>query len=173
MPPERISQQGYSLMPLNEPGWFIGGRNSYQLALLKRGEEPDGTVVIQATLMPLPAFNTAEELAQLVREHQAHHTDLQYRQRFTIVTHEVTAYTHQGIGCVKSHLVTEDHAAVKRSATPGDMLLEALTLTCPHPSNRQAGVNVMYSQRSYPAQRDPAFLEKAARVLDSIELTEP
>ena len=40
VPPERISQKGYSLMPLNEPGWLIGARNEHQLALLKRGEDP-------------------------------------------------------------------------------------------------------------------------------------
>lgn len=169
IPPERISQQGYSLVPLNETGWLIGARNSYQLALLKRGEDPEGTLAIQATLVELPAFKTDEELARLVKERQAQDTD---PQRFTTMTHEVTAYSQKGTTCVKSHLVTEDHAAVKRSATPGDMVLEALTLTCPHPNDQHVGVNVTYSQRYYPEQRDPAFLEKATRVLESIEFTE-
>jgi len=156
-------------MPLNEPGWLIGARNSYQLALLKRGEEPEGTLAIQATLVKLPAFTTDEELARLVKERQAQDTD---PQRFTVMTHDVTAYSQQGTACVKSHMVTEDHMAVKRSGTPGDMVLEALTLTCPHPTDQRVGVNVTYSQRSYPAQRDPAFLEKATSVLQSIEFAE-
>ncbi len=169
VPPQRISQKGYSLMPLNEPGWMIGVRNSYQLALLKRGEDPEGTLAIQATLVNLPAFSTDEELARLVKDRQAQDTD---PQRFTVMKHEVTAYSQQGTACVKSHLVTEDHMAVKRSGTPGDMVLEALTLTCPHPKDRHVGVNITYSQRYYPEQKDPAFLGKATRVLSSIEFSE-
>ena len=168
IPPERISQKGYSLVPLNEKGWLIGGRNSYQLALGKRGENPDETFAIQAILFRWPVFKTNEELVRLINEGQAKDTD---PQRFKIIKHEVTAYPKKGTDCVKSHMVSED-AAVKRSGKSGHMIIEALTLTCAHPKDKNLGVNVTYSQRYYPEQRESAFLEKATRVLNSVEFTE-
>ena len=48
IPPKRILQNGYSLVPLNEKGWHIAGGNAYQLALAKFGENPDETFTVQA-----------------------------------------------------------------------------------------------------------------------------
>ena len=169
VPPERISQKGYSLVPLNEKGWLIAGRNPYQLAIGKYGESTDETVAIQATLIKLPAFTTGEEFVRLVKEGQAKDTD---PQRFTMIKHEVTAYTDKGPNCVKSHMVAEDHAAVKRSGKTGYMVLEALTLTCAHPTDNNIGVNVTYSHRYYPDQKDSGFLEKASNVLNSVEFSD-
>jgi len=53
------------------------------------------------------------------------------------------------------------------------MNLEMLTLLCAHPKDKKIGLNVFYSQRSYPGQEDPSFLEKASTVLNSVELTDP
>jgi len=52
------------------------------------------------------------------------------------------------------------------------MRLEILTLVCAHPKNTQICVTVACSQRSYPGQEDPEFLEKATAVLNSVELTD-
>ena len=169
IPPERISQKGYSLVPLNEKGWLIAGRNAYQLALVKRGENPDETFAIQAIPFRLSAFKTNEDFVRLIKEGQAKDTD---SQRFKIVKHEVTSHPANGTSCVKSHMVTEDRAAVKRSGKSGDMVLEALTLTCAHPKDKSVGISIIYSQRYYPEQRDSAFVEKATRVLSSVEFTD-
>jgi hypothetical protein len=53
------------------------------------------------------------------------------------------------------------------------MNLEMLTLVCAHPRDKRVGVTVFYTQRSYPGQEDPAFLEKATTILNSVELTDP
>jgi hypothetical protein len=169
IPPERISQKGYSLMPLNEKGWLIAGRNAYQLALVKRGENPDETFAIQAIPFRLSAFKTNEEFVRLIKGGQAKDTD---SQRFKIVKHEVTSYPKNGTNCAKSYMVTEDRAAVKRSGKSGDMVLEALTLSCAHPKDKNVGISIIYSQRYYPEQRDSAFVEKATSVLNSIEFTD-
>ena len=50
IPPERISQKGFSLVPLNETGWVITGRSASQLALGKLGKTPEENVVIRADL---------------------------------------------------------------------------------------------------------------------------
>jgi len=169
IPPQRITQKGYSLVPLNEKGWLIAGRNAYQLALAKRGENPDETFAIQAIPFRLSAFKTSEEFVRLIKEGQAKDSDLQ---RFKIVKHEVTSYPTNGAECVKSYMVTEDRAAVKRSDKSGDMVLEVLTLTCAHPKDKNVGISITYSQRYYLEQRDSAFIEKATSVLNSIEFTD-
>jgi len=157
-------------MPLNEKGWFIVGRDAYEIALAKRGENQDETFAIQAKPFMLPTFNTHEEFAHLIKESQADDIN---PQRFNIIKQEVTDYQMKGTDCVKSHLITEDNAAVKISSRPDNMLLEALTLTCALPIEKSIGISFIYSQRYYPGQGDPSFVEKAASVLNSIEFTDP
>jgi hypothetical protein len=169
LPPERISQKGYSLVPLNEKGWLIVGRNAYQMALAKHGENPDETFAIQAILFRLSAFKTNEEFVRLIKEGQVKDTN---PQRFKILEHEVASYPTKGTDCAKSHMMAEDHAAVKRSGKSGDMVLEMLTLTCAHPKNRNVGISVIYSQRYYSDQRDSAFVEKGTSVLNSVEFSD-
>ena len=169
IPPERISQKGYSLVPLNEKGWLIAARNAHQLVLSKRGKKPDETFAIQAIPFRLPTFKTHEEFVRLFKEDQAKDTDTQ---RFKKVKHEVTDYPMNGTDCVKSHMVTEDHAAVKRSGKSGHMVLETLMLICAHPKNKNVGINIIYSHRYYPEQRDSGFVEKATSVLNSVEFTD-
>lgn len=169
-PPERILQNGYSLVPPNEKGWLIVERNAYQLALAKRGNNPDETIAIQALPFRLPRFKTEEEFIHFIQEGQAKDTG---PQRFTILKHDVTPYPMQGTECAKSFMVTEDHAAVKRSSQPGNMLLEALILTCAHPSDQNVGISILFSHRHYPDQGDTAFVENAQLVLRSVEFSEP
>ena len=169
LPPDRIVQKGYSLMPLNEKGWLIAGRNQYQVALAKLGTNQDETFAIQGMPFKLPEFQSKEEFISLIKEGQAKDTD---PQRFRIKTHEVVSYPKKGSNCVKSYLVTEDNAAVKRSRTSGSMILEVLTLTCAHPKNTSVGVNVTYSHRYYPKQVSTEFIEKATNVIDSFEFSD-
>lgn len=170
IPPERIYQNGYSFVPLNEKGWKIVGRNQYQLALAKGGDNPDETFAIQAIAFRLSEFKSNEEFVRIIKEGQSKDTD---PKRFKIVKHEVTSYPMNGTDCAKSHLITEDHAAVKRSEKSGDMILEVLTLTCALPSDKRIGISIVYSQRHYPEQGDAAFADKATSILNSVEFSEP
>ena len=170
LPPERISQNGYSLMPLNEKGWMIRGRDTYEFVLVKQGENPDETFAIQANLSKLSVFNTTTDFVRLIKEGQAKDTN---PQRFKLLKHEVAPFPMKGIDCVKSSMITEDNAAAKKSGDTGDMILEALTLSCAHPSEKSVGIHVTYSHRHYPGQEDAAFIEKGESILKSVELFEP
>ena len=169
IPPERISQKGFSLVPSNEKGWVITGRSASQLALGKFGQTPEETFLIRATVFKLPPFKTNEELVLLIKELQAKNIN---PERLKITKHEVVTYPKNETDCVKSHSVIEDHGATKKVGKTGVMVQEALTLTCAHPEDKGIGVNVSYSQRYYPEQRDPVFLEKSTSVLDSVEFTD-
>jgi len=170
LPPERIVQNGYSLVPPDEKGWFVAGRDQYRSALVKTGEGQDETYAIQSTLVRLPTFTTTEDLVRFVKEGQAKDTN---PERFKVLLHDTVLQQQKGVDCVKSHFLVEDVAAVKRTARTGGMLLEAMSLTCPHPKNKTVGVNVTYSHRCYPEQKDPAFDGKAKHILDSVEFAIP
>jgi len=170
LPPKRLLQEGFSFVPLNEEGWVINQRKSNLVILGKYGKNPDQTFAISAGLIRLPPFKTTEEFVRLVKEGQSQDTD---PKRFKTIRHEVTSYPKDRAECARSYWVAVDHAAAKRSGQPGDMNFEILTLLCAHPKEKKIGVNVFYSQRSYPGQEDPAFLEKATTVLNSVELTDP
>lgn len=169
LPPERIAQKGYSLVPMNEQGWLVAGRNQYQLALVKAGVNPDESIAIQAMPVRLPEFRSPDELISLMKEGQVKDANTQ---RFTIKKHEVVAYPKKGSNCAKSYLVTEDNAAIKRSARTGGMILEAMTLVCAHPKDKNFGLTVTYSHRYYPGQGDATFVERATRVFDSVEFSD-
>jgi len=170
LPPERIIQNGYSLMPPNEKGWFVAGRDQYRLALVKGGDGPDETYAIQTTLVKLPIFTSTDDLTRFVKEGQTKDTD---PQRFKVMLHDTALHQQKGVDCVKSHFMVEDVAAVKRTTRTGGMILEALSLTCPHPINKTIGVHVTYSHRYYPEQKDAAFEQKAMDIFGSIEFVNP
>jgi len=169
IPPERISQKGFSLVPLNEKRWFIFGRSSDQLVLGKLGGIPEENFAIRAILFQLPAFKTNEEFVRLIKEVQAKGIN---PERLKIIKHEVVTFAKKGIDCAKSHMVAEDRGAAKQVGKTGVMVLEALTLACAHPKQKDIGVSVSYSQRYYPEQGDPGFLEKATSVLNSVEFAD-
>jgi hypothetical protein len=169
IPPERISQMGYSLVPLNEKGWLIAVRSFNILALVKLGGIPEENFVIRASLYQLPAFKTNEEFVHLVKEAQAKGGN---PERLKTMKHEVVTFAMKGIDCAKSYMVIEDHGAAKRVGKTGVMVQETLTLDCAHPKRRNIGVSVLYSQRNYPGQGDPRFLEKGTSLFNSVEFVD-
>lgn len=169
IPPKRIVQKGYSLLPLNEVGWIIAGRDEYQLTIITFGYNTDETYAVQATPFRLSAFKNSEEFVRLVKEGQLKDSD---PARFRIKKHDVAVFPGKGTDCVKSHMVTEDLSAIKSSGRSGGMILEALALTCAHPKDKKVGISVIFSERYFPGERDPAIVEKATSVLNSVEFTD-
>lgn len=169
LPPTRIAQKGYSLVPLNEKGWLVKGRNPVQLALGKRAENPDESFVIQTTLVKIGPYKTKEDFVRLVKDSQAQDMD---PQRHKILKHDVTAYTEKATECAKSHSISEDNAAVRASGNKGVMILEVLSLSCAHPKDKSVAVFVGFSQRYYAGHRDSAFMDKASTVLSSLEFSD-
>lgn len=169
LPPQRIVQQGYSVVPLNEKGWVRAGYNPQQLTLGKYGANPDETFAVQASLARLPPFTSDDNLARVVKERQVADNN---PKRFKFLKHEVRPDGARSARCARSHAIIEDHAAVKRTPTPGHMILEVMNLTCAHLKDRSVGVSVTYSHRYYPGQADPQFAARAAQVLGSVDFTD-
>ena len=157
IPPERISQKGFSLVPLNETGWVITGRSASQLALGKLGKTPEENVVIRAILFKLPPFKTNEEFVRLIKEAEAKNIN---PERLKLIKHEVVSDPNKGTDCTKSHMAAEDHAAAKKVEKTGIMVQEAFALTCAHPKDKGVGVNVGYSHRITRTNGTQGFLRR-------------
>ena len=170
LPPETISQLGYSITPLNEKGWYVRVRDPQHLTIGKYGEYSDQTFAIDGLLVTLPELRTIEELTTFVKGQQTTFPD---PRRFTLLKYEIDVYSKKGPNCIKSHSVMTDHAANNRSGTRGDMDLESYTLVCIHPKDKGVAVHLMYTQRHWPGQGDPQFLEKATTIFDSVALVDP
>lgn len=169
VPPQRVVQQGYSFLPPAEPGWIEALRNPSRLMLGKFGANPDETFAIQALVTPAPAKSAGPELGRFVREEQEKDID---PQRHRLIKHDVTTMPRNGVDCVQSHIVSEDNAARKRSARPGIMVIEAISLACRHPKKSGMLVNITYSHRFYPEDRDPQLAEQASRLFRTLELVD-
>lgn len=170
VPPGRLFQKGFSLMPPNEKGWQINQRSPYQLMLDKPGGGPDETLMIQALVIRLPPFKSNEEFVQQVKEVQVNDINLT---RVSLMKYDLRPYAKKGRNCVRSHIAAEDRGAFERSDNSGKKLMaEVVSLICAHPRNSQIGINVTYAHRYYAGRKeDPVFLEKADRLIDSVKFT--
>ena len=167
LPPQISYHRGFSLVPLNEPGWFIFERHYNTLVLSKSGNIPDETYAIQAGVRGLLSVASLNEFINVVKEEESRRdTD---PSRFTIMKHDVVPYPKKGEYCARSYLMTEDRAAVKRTGGIGLLILEIVNLTCRHPANPNVAINVAYSHRHYPDHGDPSLSEKADRLFESVE----
>ena len=164
LPPQRIAQNGYSLVPLDEAEWLIGYRDSEALVIGKQGSDPDENMIIRAFAKVLPPLQSDAEFigfakSVLIMEGAARHKVLSQETKFVKV---------RGQSCAKTDTVMEDHGAVKRSSRTDHMILEVFALLCKHP-NQTTGILVAYSHRYYKGHKDKNSAIKAKILFDSIE----
>ena len=169
MPPARSIHLGFSLVPLNEPGWLVLADRPEQFALRKTGADPDEGYAVQGSTTSLPLFASPEAfLAEVVKRGTVDSP----AGRFKLVAHSAQLVPAMGDMCARTHTVTEDRAPVRQSSRTGPMILEIYAITCAHPGNRAIGVMVGYSERYYPGQRDPRLEKSAEALLASVVLTD-
>lgn len=168
-PAKRLSQKGFSFMPPNEPNWIIAGRNDSQLLLAKQRTLTDDSVSIVAVYVELPPAGSA---ADLVRHVRASDREVTEAQRYRVREHEVAEHGAGGVACVRSYMLVEDHAGERTARTIGALLVESVTLICPHPADRTLGVSLSWSHRFHPEDRDRQLLQKGMAMFDSIEFSD-
>ncbi len=171
VPPQRITLDGYSLLPPNEPGWMSAPVSPGKLALGKRGDAPDQTTTIQANSISIEPYKTTEEFINSInRFHMAKLPP----DRMKVLKYEAELDRSRPEKCVITDIAVEDTQAVKRSApVKGSMIMAIHTLTCVLPGKSSAGFSVAYSQRYYPENIDPDFMKKAESVTSSVTILSP
>jgi hypothetical protein len=169
LPPERSYHNGFSLIPLNEEGWYIGESYKDNLNLRKYGTSPDETYVIYTEIFEVPSFNSQSEFVDFVKQHNKNFGG---GIRFNTIKEEAEPYSRNGVQCVRSNLMFEDTAAKMQGGGVHTMVLEMDVMTCVHPTDSSCALEVIYSHRNFPDQRDPTMSEKAKIVFDSVEFSD-
>jgi hypothetical protein len=171
VPSQRIVLDGYSLVPPNEAGWIRAPSPPERLVIGKRGDAPDQTMAIDASVISIYPYKTTEEFAKQVNN--IHMAKLP-ADRMRIIKYEATLDGSRPEECVITNIVAEDMQAVKRSTSvKGVMTMAIYSLTCALPTQHGSGIAVAYSQRYYPENADPDFLRKAQSVISSVILAKP
>src|SRR2546425_12462894 len=74
-PSTRVDVSGVSVLPPQEPGWQILQRSTFQLALGKRGPQPDATYVASVILYKLPDVDSEAQFLKLISERRLSEPD--------------------------------------------------------------------------------------------------
>ena len=166
LPPQRITQYGYSLVPLDEVGWVIGYRDSERIVLGKRGSDPDENIIIRAFSEVLPPLQSEEEFIGFSKSVLF----MEGASRHKVISQQTELVRYKSQPCVRTDTVMEDHGAVKRTSRTELMILEAYSLLCKHP-NGSTGILVAYSHRYYQGHKEVESRKKAQKIFDSIEFS--
>lgn len=169
VPPQRMVLKGYSVMPLDEPGW-VSIKGNDELMLSRYGASIDETQVVMASVVQVPPVRTPQELEQFFKRTML---DDVYSGRYEPVSQDIKSLTYQGASCVRSHLVSIDRYPVTFAEGDKTMMLESYQQLCLHPDAPQVGVVLEYSQHYYPGNNDPAFGDKAGKVFDGLRFRKP
>lgn len=150
-------------------GWYVEHQDFYSVAIVKPARSQDETIALSAELFHAPAPEPGKDLVQQIRE--AEEKDAP-PPRYALKVHELTAVTLGKAQCVRSHSIAEDHSpTVQGGKTGSTMLLELLSLSCIHPDDPRVAFTIGYSDRYYPGNGDPEFMQKGMGILGSAEIT--
>lgn len=163
--PPRIMMQGFSLAAPNEKDWIVAKKSPDLAVIGKPGRYSGETFTMQATIVKLPAFGSADELVRHVESTQRKELD---PKRFRVFKVAVSQQDIHGQACALSLVEAAERTATDGTGSPVNMMMETLTLICPHPKNPLHGINMAYSHRHFPEDVDPQFSEDGALLMQSL-----
>ena len=168
---QRFELRGFSIAapaPVEgEKPWTVAKKTPDLLVLGKPGEFESEVFIVQAAVISLPPLASADALLQHVKAAQQREMD---PKRFRILKHELSSQSMDGESCALSHVEAVDRAISGTTGPTANTMLETLTLTCPHPKDRNTGINVTYSHQYFPEDKDPRFLERGSGILGGLRL---
>lgn len=164
IPSQRSIHTGFSLLPLNEEGWFVIAQEPRSLKLGKRSKDPDESIFLNAYTVVLPEFNSREEFTGFAKTLNRDFDPI----RFEEITQETKTVVVKGQSCEIIKLMEKDNGRERVTNRTDPMIIEAYSLVCPHPQ-RKLGVVVSYAHRCYPGQADPEMVRKAEEIFKTVE----
>jgi hypothetical protein len=166
--PELIQLDNFSITIPGKSRWYTTMHNAESVHLVKRGNAPDETYVIQAWSLKLPDFQSDEAFSSFMEKSIFKDSN---NERFNQINKNVTAVeTEHGV-CIRFKSILEDNSAVKKSENSEPMLLEVEGITCRNPSNRFIASLLVFSNRYYEGNRDTNLAKKADEFFSSLEFT--
>jgi hypothetical protein len=165
-PPQRLQQRGWSFLPPAEDRWFMVQKAPEALVIARVGRLANDTQAIEATLLPMQAFASSLERNRFVKSLRE---QVVPAPRYRIRAHELSDQAVAQATCTVSYLLVEDRQPDTGTSTVGAVLIESMSLICPHPNDRSVGTMLTYTHRSYPEDQDRAFKARAGAVLNSFQ----
>jgi hypothetical protein len=126
------------------------------------GKLQGDTHAIEASLIPWQTSATSLERNRFVKSLREKAIPAP---RFRIRAHELSEQAVDTTACTVSYLLVEDRQPETGTSTVGSLLVESMSLICPHPQNGSVGTMVTYTHRSYPEDQDRTFKSRVSPVL--------
>jgi hypothetical protein len=165
--PPRIMMQGFSIAAPKEkePTWIVAKQGSDLTVIGKPGRYSGETFTMQATVTKLPAFASADELLRYVESAQRKELDTK---RYRLFKFEVKPQKIHEQTCALSRVEVAERTTADGAGSPVNVMMESLTLVCPHPKEPTRGFNMVYSHRHFPEDVDPQFVDDAALLMGTL-----
>ena len=165
--PTRIMMQGFSIsLPKEkEPTWFLAKKSPMVTIIGKPGRFSGDSFTMQATVIKLPAVDSPAELVRHVESTQRKELD---PKRYRIFKVDVTPQKVHEQTCAFSRVEAAEKMT-DGTGSPVNVMLETLTLICPHPNDPLLGINMACSHRHFPEDIAPSFAEDAATLMQTLD----
>ena len=163
--PPRIMMEGFSIAPPKEKEWIIVKQSPEVTVIGKPGRFSGETYAMQATIIKLPPAESVDELVRHVESTQRKELD---PKRYRVFKFDVSRQKVHGQACALSRVEAAERTTAGGTGSPVNMMLETLTLICPHPKDPLRGINMAYSHRHFPEDVDPQFSQDAATLMQSL-----
>jgi hypothetical protein len=164
--PPRIVMEGFSIAPPKGKEWIIVKQSPEVTVIGKPGRFSGETFAMQATIIELPPAASADALVRHVESTQRKELD---PKRYRVFKLEVNQQKIHGQACALSRVEAAERTTTEGTGSPVNMMLETLTLICPHPKDPLRGINMAYSHRYFPEDVDPGFSQDAATLIQSLD----
>jgi hypothetical protein len=164
LPPQSIVKDSFSLLPLNEDGWIVGGQSNDALLLGARGTVPGETRIITAFVRPLSASITGDDFLAYAKSVKR----IDSPNRLEVLRQDAQKDNSTGKDCVKIHTTLKDSAPQVVTQRADSMMIDSLYWVCKHPHEDKA-IIVEYSDRFYAGNEETDFEEKAEAVFHGLQ----
>ncbi len=165
--PPRIMMQGFSIAAPKEkePTWIVARQGPDLTVIGKPGRFSGETFTMQATVTKLSAFASADELLRHVESAQRKELETK---RYRLFKFEVKPQKIHEQTCALSRVEVAERTTADGAGSPVNVMMESLTLVCPHPKEPTRGFSMVYSHRHFPEDVDPQFADDAALLMGNL-----
>jgi hypothetical protein len=145
-------------------GWQLVKSGAEGMAFGRDDASAGNTYIAQVTAFRLPPFSTPDELLAIVEAGAAKDSPTD---RFKVVDANFQLTNERPYPCVRFRGSSEDLKARTRQGTAA-LLLHIRSLYCQHPTQRDLGLLIAYSQRVGPP--DPDLDTQAQSFIDGVRV---
>ena len=165
--PPRIMMQGFSISAPKEKEqtWIVAKQGPDITVIGKPGRFSGESFTMQATIIKLPAFDSAAALVRHLESTQRKEID---PKRYRVFKLEVSPQKIQNQSCALSRVEAAERSTSVGTGSPVNTMLETMTLICPHPKDPLRGISMAYSHRHFPEDVDPRFSQDSAMLMQTL-----